>query len=88
MVPSGVRTRGVNLNQGCVFLAEDLTQLDEDGNNLLLQFCGEACCLHNLLGLSLVQADQRVNLNLGQRSGRSAASCSISIPPSTEHIAR
>ena len=65
----GGQNEGVNLNQGCVFLAEDLTQLDEDGNNLLLQFCGEACCLHNLLGLSLVQADQRVNLNLSQRLG-------------------
>lgn len=38
----GGQNEGVNLNQGCVFLAEDLTQLDEDGNNLLLQFCGEA----------------------------------------------
>ena len=65
----GGQHEGVNLNQGCVFLAEDLAQLDEDRNNLLLQFCGEACRLCNLLSLCLVQTDQRVNLNLSQCLG-------------------
>ncbi|CNI07156.1 Uncharacterised protein [Mycobacterium tuberculosis] len=65
----GGQNEGVNLNQGCVFLGVDFAQLDENGNNLLLQFCGETCCLSNFLSLSLVQADQRVNLDLCQCLG-------------------
>ena len=51
----------VDLNQGCVFLLEDVPQLQDCRGNLFGQFRGEACCCNDLVGLGLVDANGRVN---------------------------
>ena len=57
----------VDLNEGGVFLLENVPELQDDGGDLAAQFLGEACSGDDFVGLGLVDADSRIDGDLGQR---------------------
>src|SRR5690606_35735767 len=59
----------VDLDQGCVFLLEDVPQLQDCRGDLFGQLRREACCGNDLVGLGLVDAHGRVNGDAGQGLG-------------------
>ncbi len=59
----------VDLHEGGVFLLEDVPELQDYAGDLAAQFLGEACGGDDFVGLGLVDADGRVDRDLGQGFG-------------------
>ena len=72
----------VDLDQRRVGLDEGVPQLDEDVGHGGDQVVGELRRRGDLAGLGVVDTDGRVDGHRARASGRSTASCSISMPPS------